>query len=363
MTQLLLDRIITGGDDSARRGFILETMTKTTRFLTGLMLAALLLAPGLSFGEPPAPPLPQPRIDRAETLNTALAPTELAPVENPASPADSAADIAGASPETAPPAAAVITAPPQPVSLSAKIVENGPIISNGVVWRVFATKTDESGQLPLLFKSEDATASLALIPGEYAVHVAYGRSQASDTLKVVMGPNVKTVVLDAGALRLRSEVSGDIPIQDDQLRFDIFTSGADEARVPVALDVKGNTLIHLNAGIYSVVSRWGKTNATVRADLRVEPGQVTDATLFHRAAQITFKLVSNPGGEAIADVEWSVKDASRQTIFGELGAFPLAILAQGDYEVVAKAGDAVYNRAFQVSAGSPREIEVLTTVY
>jgi hypothetical protein len=35
-------------------------------------------------------------------------------------------------------------------------------------------------------------------------------------------------------------------------------------------------------------------------DLRVEPGQLTDATLYHRAAQMSFKLVSEAGGEAIA---------------------------------------------------------------
>jgi len=338
-------------------------MLKILRFGFGLIVGAALMAPAISAAQPEVPPVPQPRIERPDATSTPLAPINLEPVNASGSPDSSAPAEAKAPDAGSPSAPAPVALPPQPISLSAKIVENGPTIREGLVWRVFATKTDESGQLPMLFKSEDATASLSLPAGEYVVHVAYGRSQASDTLKVVVGPNIKTVILDSGALRLRGAVSSDISIDASQLNFDIYTSGLDEERVPVALDVPENTMIHLNAGTYSVVSRWGKTNATVRADLRVEPGQLTDATLFHRAAQISFKLVSTAGGEAIADVEWSVKDSSQKTIFSKLGAFPVVILAQGDYEVIAKVGNDVYNRAFQVQPGAPREIEVLTTVY
>jgi hypothetical protein len=104
-------------------------------------------------------------------------------------------------------------------------------------------------------------------------------------------------------------------------------------------------------------------NAVVRADLRVEPGQITDATLYHRAAQTSFKLVTEPGGEAIADIEWSVKTPQGETVFSQIGAFPATVLAEGDYVVYAKRGQQVFNRAFQVAPSQAREIEVLTTVY
>jgi len=104
-------------------------------------------------------------------------------------------------------------------------------------------------------------------------------------------------------------------------------------------------------------------NAVVRADLRVEPGQLTDATLYHKAAQVSFKLVSEAGGEAIADIDWTVKTADGQTVFTNIGAFPSTVLAEGDYLVLAKRGEQVYNREFQVQPGPAREIEVLTTVY
>jgi len=78
---------------------------------------------------------------------------------------------------------------------------------------------------------------------------------------------------------------------------------------------------------------------------------------------VGFKLVSEPGGEAIADVEWTVKTAEGTTVFSELGAFPSTVLAEGEYLVLAKQGSQVFNREFEVQAGSAREIEVLTTVY
>ena len=159
-------------------------------------------------------------------------------------------------------------------------------------------------------------------------------------------------------------MTGDVPIPINLLRFDIFTAGASDAdRALVAQNLGANDIVTLNAGTYHIVSYFGDVNAVVRADLRVEPGQLTDATLYHRAAQVSFKLVSEAGGEAIADVDWTVKTADGATVFTNTGAFPSTVLQEGDYLVLAKRGDTVFNREFQVQPGQPREIEVLTTVY
>src|SRR5690606_29829210 len=97
---------------------------------------------------------------------------------------------------------------PQPVTLSARLTDDGPFIPDGLVWRVFDTRTDESGELALVAKSEEATASLSLPPGEYVMHVAYGRAQASDTLFVEPGPNTHTIVFEVGGLQLSAMISG-----------------------------------------------------------------------------------------------------------------------------------------------------------
>jgi hypothetical protein len=267
-------------------------------------------------------------------------------------------------PATATEAIAAVSVDPQPVTLTALVTDGGKTIGEGLVWRIFEAKPNGAGQLALTAKSDDGIANVKLAPGSYVVHVAYGRAQASETLTVAEGQNDKSIVIEAGGLRLNAAVTGDVPIPINLLRFDVFTAGTTDAdRALVAQNLGANDIVTLNAGTYHIISYFGEVNAIVRADLRVEPGQLTDATLYHRAAQTSFKLVGEAGGEAIADVDWTVKTAEGATVFTNTGTFPSTVLQEGDYLVLAKRGDKVFNREFEVQAGQPREIEVLTAVY
>jgi hypothetical protein len=337
---------------------------KFWRFL--VVLAAAMALPALAQDDSAPSPAPLPAFQSPVASGEDGA---VPPANDSTQPAPASADDAGAAPASPPPATAKATAKaattvPQPVLLTASITDGGQPIGGGLVWRVFGTKPDHSGQLPLEARSTDAAAQLSLAPGDYVVDVAYGHAQASDTLSVKEGKNDMAMVLNAGALRLNASVSGDVPIPINLLHFDIFTSGASDAdRAVVAQNLGANDIITLNAGTYHVVSYFGDVNAIVRADLKVEPGQLTDATLYHKAAQVSFKLVSETGGEAIADVDWTVKTADGTTVFTNTGTFPSTVLEAGDYLILGKRGDKVYNRNFEVQAGQPKEIEVLTTVY
>jgi len=282
------------------------------------------------------------------------------PRPRPEAPASQA--TASSSPSQATEAIEAVTSAPQPVTLTGRITPGGEPIPDGLVWRIFDSTAKPDGEMVLMAKSDQGIAQIELPPGEYVVHVAYGRAQLSEPMSVIPGANAFDFVLDAGALRLNSAVTGDIPIPPGMLTFDIF-SGDNGNRTLVAEGLVPNDIVTLTAGTYHIVSHFGTINAVVRADLRIEPGQLTDATLYHHASQISFKLVSEAGGEAIADVEWTVKTADGETIFSDLGAFPSTVLAEGEYLVFAKQGEQVFNRDFQVSSGSAREIEVLTAVY
>jgi len=250
---------------------------------------------------------------------------------------------------------------PQPVTLVAEVVEKGAPINGGLVWRIFDTTPDKSGQLPMVAKSEQANPTLTLKPGNYVVHVAYGRAQTSDTLSVGNKASTKSMILDAGGLKLNAALAGDVQIPFNLLHFDVFTAGATDAeRALVAEKVAANDILTLNAGTYHVVSYFGDVNAIVRADLRVEPGKLTDATLYQKAAQVTFKLVTDAGGEAIADVDWTVRGQDGTSIFTNTGTFPALVLEEGSYTVEAKRGDKVYKRPFEVKAGQSLDIAVLT---
>lgn len=328
-----------------------------------LAYAGTLAIPAFVIAQDAPVPMPRPadRMPQMENGAAADEPEAEAVTAEPPEHGGAATPLVSAA--TATEAVAAIAAEKQPVTLTAQITERGMNIPEGLVWRVFDTRTDSSGELALAAKSEDATARLQLVPGEYVVHVAYGRAQASDTLEVIEGDNNKAIVLDAGAMRLNAAVTGDVSIPINLLRFDIFTFGSESDRTLVAQNLSANDILTLNAGTYHVVSYFGDINAVVRADLRVEPGQMTEATLYHRAAQVTFKLVTETGGEAIADVEWTVKTTGGATVYSNIGAFPATVLAEGEYLVLAKRGDTVYNREFEVRSGPGREIEVLTAVY
>jgi hypothetical protein len=325
----------------------------------------LLAVPNLALAQEAPVPMPRPadRIPAGWTPPGGEVPADEPPAEVAAVPDQAVPPALPDQATNAAAAAEAVALDPQPVTLTAQITDGGSTIPEGVVWRIFDTKTDASGELALAAKSDEATARLELPPGQYVVHVAYGRAQATDTLDVQEGENAKSMVLDAGAMRLNAAVTGDVSIPINLLRFDIFSSGSASDRTLVAQNMSANDIVTLNAGTYHVVSYFGDVNAVVRADLRVEPGELTDATLYHRAAQVSFKLVTEQGGEAIADVEWTVKTTTGETIFSNIGAFPATVLAEGDYLVFAKRGETVYSREFGVKPGQGEEIEVLTTVY
>jgi hypothetical protein len=108
-----------------------------------------------------------------------------------------------------------------------------------------------------------------------------------------------------------------------------------------------------------VQSIYGEGNAVIQADVRIEPGRLTDATVHHRAAQITLKLVNAGGGEAIANTQWSVLTPGGDSIKESIGAFPSVVLAEGEYLAVARHDGKTYQSTFRVQSGRDREIEVL----
>ena len=191
------------------------------------------------------------------------------------------------------------------------------------------------------------------------MHAAYGF--ASGTKRITLGSQGLNdqVTISAGALTLAGSI-GDTPIPAAQLTFQVFVplQGNSEGRL-VTNGAKAGDLIRLPEGTYHVVSTYGDSNAIQRADVRVETGKVSDATLHHRAAKVTLKLVAAAGGEAFAGTAFSVLTPGGDVIREAIGAFPQVILAEGDYVLIARQEGQVYSRDFKVESGVDRDIEVL----
>jgi hypothetical protein len=251
------------------------------------------------------------------------------------------------------------------VTCEALLTKDGKPMEHGLTWRVFSPIPGIDGKLPLLATSEGGTAAFQLVPGEYFVNVAFGRAGATKKLVVPEEGSVdrQVMVLDAGGIMLNAVSGSDVRIPPGELSFSVYAAEVrdDGERNLVVADVKPNTVVRLNAGTYHVVSDYGTVNAVIRADIQVEAGKLTQATIQHRAAKLTLKLVSEPGGEAIADTAWSILTSSGDIVSESVGAFPTIVLAEGGYSAVARNKDKIYQRDFTVNAGRNTDVEVLLT--
>jgi hypothetical protein len=264
---------------------------------------------------------------------------------------------------------AATSAPPAPpslapgqavLSLSARYGKELPVINGGLVWRVFAGRPDEAGAFKMIREDRGATPNILLPPGNYVVHVALGLVSAVRTVTLKAETDREAFVLPAGGLRMEGRV-GTSKIPQNQIAFAIYKGSQFEPgdRAPLVPSVAAGDVVPLPEGTYYIVSNYGDANSVVRSDIRVQAGKLTDVTVSHRAAVITLKLVTDKGGEALANTAWSVITPGGDVIKESIGAFPRVVLSEGEYRAIARNEGKVYERPFNVVTGVDGEIEVI----
>ncbi len=253
------------------------------------------------------------------------------------------------------------TRPSQKMHLAARLSENGDMLSNGLVWRIYRARPDADGSFKLVDESGSASPVFTLPADEYIVHVAYGLANTASRVSLRDGPAEETIDIHAGGLRLAAIGVLDEPIPAKQVSVSVYSSEQDEygQRKLLVEQAEPGKIIRLNAGTYHVVSRFGDANSVMRADVLVKPGQLTDATIKHKAAAVTLKLVNESGGEALANTAWSILSPGGDVVKESYGAFPTHVLAAGEYSVVARHDGKLYSRDFVVEPGRDAEVEII----
>lgn len=299
-----------------------------------------------------APPQPEPEpAPRAAPL----------PPPGTPPPVTSAPPATPAAPAVATPAAPAVVPPSLGgIAASARFGRDGGAIGGGLQWRVYPDKPDATGQFRLLREDKSAAPFFTLPPGGYIVHVSIGLASAAKRVQLQTSTVRETFELAVGGLRIEGKV-GDQRIANGQINFDLFRGSQFDggANRPIASNIGPGELLVLPDGEYHIVSNYGDGNAVLRADVRVQAGKLTEASVQHRAAAVTLKLVSEAGGEALANTAWSVLTPGGDVIKESIGAFPRVVLAEGDYVAIARSEGKVYNREFKVEAGSDQEIEMV----
>ena len=249
------------------------------------------------------------------------------------------------------------TAERSTVQLSAVFAGEQRPVRSGLVWRVYEDKLDGS-QPALVEKSTAPTPSFSLRPGNYVVHAAYGFAGRHGASRCRAAP-WSSASRSARAPSRWAAPSATTPIPPNRLAVSVYVpiGSNSEGRLVVG-NVRGGEIVRLPEGTYHVVSTYGESNAITRADLKVEAGRITEATLNHRAATVTLKLVAAAGGDAFAGTAFSVLTPGGDVIREAIGAFPSVTLAEGDYVLIARHEGQVYTREFKVESGLDRDIEV-----
>jgi hypothetical protein len=247
------------------------------------------------------------------------------------------------------------------LAVAARYGQNAAPISAGLIWRIYAAKTDSPGNFRLIKEDRGAAPTFTLPPGNYVVHASLGLASAAKTIALRADTVREVFDIPAGGIRLEGRV-GDVRIPLGHITFEIFTGSQFNAseRRPIAQNMQSGDVVLLPEGTYYIVSNYGDGNSVVRSDVHIDAGKLTDIVVTHRAAIITLKLVNNPSGEALANTQWTVSTPGGDVIKESIGAFPRLVLAEGDYHIIARNEGRTYQRDFKVITGVDREVEVLT---
>ena len=178
----------------------------------------------------------------------------------------------------------------------------------------------------MIREERGATPNIVLPPGSYVVHVALGLVSAVRAVTLKSETDRQSFLLPAGGLRIEGRV-GASKIPQNQISFAIYKGSQFEVGERAALvpNVAAGDVVLVPEGTYYIISNYGDANSVVRSDIRVQAGKLTDVIITHRAAVITLKLVSDKGGEALANTAWSVITPGGDVIKESIGHFRVVL--------------------------------------
>ena len=270
--------------------------------------------------------------------------------------------------------------------LSASLVGATTPLTGGLHWRLFSARAEPDGSRPLIVESNDAQPTLTAPPGDYVVHVSLGLASAARRLTLGAEVRSERLTLNAGALRISGTLSGPgpsggSPIDPSKLSIALYVPERNNPEAKLVYSkARAGDIIGLPEGSYHIVSTFldtvgigsvavGKaaggasaptpTNSIVAADIKVAAGKLIDVTLRHRCATVTIKLVNAPGGEALANSNFTVLTPGGDLIRDLIGAFPSLVLGEGEYVVIARHESKTYQATFEVQSGMDRDVEVV----
>jgi hypothetical protein len=229
------------------------------------------------------------------------------------------------------------------LELTARLTEDGGIISRDIAWTI-RTAAGEP-----VFTGETGSVDISLSPGDYVVEAAYGAAVETRAVSLPEGARLMvSFIMKAGGLSIDSRLGEtDFPAARPRLRVFALEGG----RLIAAEDATGE-IIHLPAGRYRVESRAASGNASAVTDVEVKAGRVSTIAITHKAGLARLAFVGSPA----AEVMWEVEDQRGRHVASESGLNANLLLTPGTYTARAKVGDELLTAKFRIAAGEARDI-------
>ena len=257
------------------------------------------------------------------------------------------------------------------VRLFAQFGETEKPVGEGAIWRIFRERAETDGTYKLLRRSTLTTPLLTLPHGNYVVHLSFGLAGVSKRVEIKEKIQRVEFVLRAGMLEITGMLDG-AKVDAERLRASVYIPDKrnPEAKL-IARNIRPGQGLGLPEGNYHIVTTYleaGKagrdanarrTNSVVNTDVRIRSGQLTEAILKHKAAQLTLKLVKTPGSEALANTSFTVLTPGGDVLREMIGAFPSIVLAEGEYVAIARNEGRTFQSTFKVVSGTNRDVEIL----
>jgi hypothetical protein len=109
------------------------------------------------------------------------------------------------------------------------LTQDGQSIEQGLTWRVFRDRPGPDGKPRLVSTHREASPVIRLEPGDYVVNVAFGRANLTRKITVSGERAVQErFVLNAGGLRLISQIAGGEVVGERPVIYDIYSDERDQ---------------------------------------------------------------------------------------------------------------------------------------
>ena len=250
------------------------------------------------------------------------------------------------------------------LQLRGQITSATATITRPIDWAAYKVEDAKTDRWRKIASVETAEASISLPPGQYVVRASYGAARAAKVLVVKPGKRIDaTFILNAGGLRILPGLAFlDVP-KGIAAKHWVFGASANEKgkRRLFAQSSAIGEVVRLNAGTYTLVSRFGSANAVVETNITIRPGTLTEVEINHKVGIVSFRL-NAPPKNASGDnaIKWQLVDAKGNIIVRADGKEMVQILAPGSYRIMVEHLGKSYTSEFMVEIGETKAVEIAT---